>query len=180
MTDGQWMVWDSNGVPLSNNPLHKGDPRNPNHRAPNHQLTITWTQRCFKRRNCWCVWLAPSHVVQIHIQLFECFSSTYVMISPQFSTTRKLDWFLPLSFIQLLILRSDALSDFMNATNMKRSSQPSSHSDDDDFPPPSYSDSYGRTLIHSEKRYLFACSHLGGGFRYFLFSPLFGEDSQFD
>ena len=23
-------------------------------------------------------------------------------------------------------------------------------------------------------------SHLGGGFKYFLFSPLFGEDSHFD
>ena len=27
------------GVPLSNNPFHKGGSRNPNHRAPNHQIT---------------------------------------------------------------------------------------------------------------------------------------------
>ena len=29
-------------IPLSKNPFHKGDPRHPNHRAPNHQLTIRW------------------------------------------------------------------------------------------------------------------------------------------
>ena len=30
------------GLPISNNPFHSGDPRNPNHRAPDHQLTIRW------------------------------------------------------------------------------------------------------------------------------------------
>ena len=32
------MVWDSRGYPLCNNPFIFGDSRNPNHRAPNHQL----------------------------------------------------------------------------------------------------------------------------------------------
>ena len=30
------------GLPVSNNPFHNGDPRNPYHRAPNQQLTISW------------------------------------------------------------------------------------------------------------------------------------------
>ena len=31
------------GIPPTNNPFHRGDPRNPNHRAPNHQFTIAWS-----------------------------------------------------------------------------------------------------------------------------------------
>ena len=27
---------------------------------------------------------------------------------------------------------------------------------------------------------IYPSDHLGGGFKYFLFSPLFGEDSHFD
>ena len=39
-----WLVvWDSRGTPVSNNPFHfRGSNRNPNHRDPNQQLTISW------------------------------------------------------------------------------------------------------------------------------------------
>ena len=36
------LVWDSRDVPKHPNPFHfRGSVRNPNHRAPNHQLAIS-------------------------------------------------------------------------------------------------------------------------------------------
>ena len=31
-----------------------------------------------------------------------------------------------------------------------------------------------------QQKFFVVCIKLGGGFKYFLFSPLFGEDSHFD
>ena len=36
------------------------------------------------------------------------------------------------------------------------------------------------TGLHLSCPYICVCIQLGGGFTYFLFSPLFGEDSHFD
>ena len=71
---GTPVVWDSNRVPQSNNPFHKGDPRNPNHRDPNQHLTIGWTniiqQKLTNLQNSWVILISlgtpfakhPKHV----------------------------------------------------------------------------------------------------------------------
>ena len=38
-------------VPLSNNAFHRGDSRNPNHRAPNQQVTSSWHTSQEKKHN---------------------------------------------------------------------------------------------------------------------------------
>ena len=51
------MVWRPGGFgirigvlfPFHNNPFQKGIVRNPNHRAPNHQLTTSWLKNPFEK-----------------------------------------------------------------------------------------------------------------------------------
>ena len=70
LPNGRWVVWGPSNRGTPKNPilLDKGIPKYPNHRAPNHQFTISWMRPVYVMGNT----KFPSSLVHLPTELASC------------------------------------------------------------------------------------------------------------